>query len=222
MHIPNQLPEQFHSGDELLSASGFRFWVPLIHDTGETHPVRFSARNCLDAVDVFLMRVDEKAYVRPFLSGVGAYALVEFAKPSDEPSPLTTQRSGKRISPRPQRWVNQVVGRLEHLVNLAAGWNGYGSPSIDPDVARAALKVLVSLDRGEDLLPSIVPTQQGGLQLEWHYGDVDLELEINRDGSVELWYLDEATDTEREDSLTSVEDAIPELDAFLTILEVRK
>ncbi len=219
MHGPEQIPQRFHAGPELLGASKLSAWLPLSQEWGATRSPGYTARSFRDAVDVYLVKVDDLVYRSTALRGAGWYETAAFSRPQDEPTALTTKAHGRRSS-KPPRWMKRVVDRLEHLVNLPVGWNGYGAPSIAPDAAAAALNVVVALDRGDDLLPSIVPTQDGGVQLEWHRGDIDLELEIDASGSVDLWYMDESTGKEREESLP-LSDAIPEIDALLTIVDVR-
>jgi len=68
-----------------------------------------------------------------------------------------------------------VLQRLASLLRLAPGWDSYGAPGISPRAAELALKFLAFSTKGPT--PSVVPTAKGGVQIEWHHGDVDLEIE---------------------------------------------
>ena len=35
--------------------------------------------------------------------------------------------------------------------------------------------------------PTLVPRFDGGLQMEWHQNDVDLEIYVDADGSMSIW-----------------------------------
>ena len=51
--------------------------------------------------------------------------------------------------------------------------------------------------------PSIVPTVRGGLQLEWHQTQIDLEVEITPHGTIHLAYENFAEGREWEGDLGS-------------------
>jgi hypothetical protein len=49
---------------------------------------------------------------------------------------------------------------------------------------------------------TIVPTCGGGIQLEWHCNQVDLEVEISQPGRIEVLFIDRSTGAVQEFSLT--------------------
>jgi hypothetical protein len=62
------------------------------------------------------------------------------------------------------------------LLKMPAGWDSYGAKPIDRHRAAAALYVVwMSIASGAPP-PAIVPTSDGGIQLEWHRCGVDLEV----------------------------------------------
>jgi len=62
------------------------------------------------------------------------------------------------------------------LLKMPAGWDSYGAKPIDRQRAAAALYVVwMSIAAGAPP-PAIVPTSDGGIQLEWHRCGVDLEI----------------------------------------------
>lgn len=123
----------------------------------------------------------------------------------------------KRVPP----WMDSTVSRMKTLMNLPSGWSGYGSSAVEPSAVAASIEAMLALDRDGRLIPSIVPTQDAGIQLEWHVGGVDLEAEFRPDGVVELWYSDPETGQEREEQVEQRDEAIRQLDALLTVVETR-
>lgn len=74
-------------------------------------------------------------------------------------------------------WAAKVVDRLNELLDLKANWDSYGARPIQLGHVRLACEVLAHAMRYDIPLPSIVPTNRGGIQLEWHMRGVDLEVE---------------------------------------------
>jgi hypothetical protein len=75
-----------------------------------------------------------------------------------------------------REWLRPIVGRMEHLLALPPNWNAYGAPPVSMGAALQALNVLSSTADVKVPQPQIVPTQEGGLQLEWHLRGIDLEV----------------------------------------------
>lgn len=74
--------------------------------------------------------------------------------------------------------------KLRSLMRLGPGWDSYGARAI---YARAVDAALVFLVRSAQYpRPSIVPTSKGGIQLEWHDGRIDVEIEFTPDGYAQL------------------------------------
>jgi len=64
---------------------------------------------------------------------------------------------------------------LDRIACLQADWDSYGAAAIDARAVAAVRRFL-------GYRWAIVPLNDGGIQLEWHAGDVDLELEFGADG----------------------------------------
>ncbi len=75
-------------------------------------------------------------------------------------------------------WVAPTVDALGSLLELDAEWDSYGGHAVDPNCVRAALKLAFDVLQDDSPSPSVVPTSQGGVQLEWHTSGVDLEIEV--------------------------------------------
>lgn len=77
--------------------------------------------------------------------------------------------------------------QLDCLARLLDGWDSYGAPAID---ARA----IAAVRRFLRYRWAIVPSNDGGIQLEWHGGDVDIELEFGPDGRPMHLFAERASD----------------------------
>lgn len=84
-------------------------------------------------------------------------------------------------------WVTDVVDRLSSVVNLEHHWDGVNGVPVAQDALKSALEVLADTMSPDSVAPNVVPTPDGGLQLEWHCAGVDLEVYIESDGRVSAW-----------------------------------
>lgn len=69
-----------------------------------------------------------------------------------------------------------ITDTLDRLAGLTQGWDGHqGHPPTEGalDAARQFL-----------LNAAVVPLSDGGLQIEWHRGDLDIEVEISPGGNL--------------------------------------
>lgn len=78
----------------------------------------------------------------------------------------------------PPAWVEPTVRSLGGLLSLEPGWDSYGANPVDPNCVVAALELAMATLRNDSPAPSVVPTSRGALQLEWHIGGIDLEVEF--------------------------------------------
>jgi hypothetical protein len=87
---------------------------------------------------------------------------------------------------RPYRlpsWTTPVVDALNRLLRRR------DSEDVVPTSAavRSAIETLARVMEIDSVVPSVVPSFGGGLQLEWHCRGVDLEVYVEADGSVSAW-----------------------------------
>ena len=98
-------------------------------------------------------------------------------KSAREPSGLTNTVA---ISPEniEAEWKSTVETLIEELGQLQAGWDlGVASP-IDGEIIRNAKDLVARLAAPGTPPPSVVPTVNGTVQLEWHTIRYDAEVEI--------------------------------------------
>jgi len=111
--------------------------------------------------------------------------------------PRTQRRSGHDLW-----WLDEVEERLKTLFALPANWNSRGARPFTAQAVRSGLVVLANVMSREALLPTIVPTVRGGLQLEWHAGGIDLEIRVDHSGGVEVAFEDTKDETEWDEPLS--------------------
>lgn len=88
----------------------------------------------------------------------------------------------------------RIASRLERLFELDAGWDGEDARQLDPDALVTAARVIAEGISAGLPEPELFPVPDGGIQLEWRAGPVELELEIEPGhGSVVFVCDDEQT-----------------------------
>ena len=90
-----------------------------------------------------------------------------------------------------QPWIKEIMSRLQRFLSYEANWNGYGEKPINKQVAKRALIVLHRIALGGPR-PVVVPVCDGGIQIEWYYNGMEIEVEVPPDGneSVYIAYRD--------------------------------
>lgn len=84
-------------------------------------------------------------------------------------------------------WRDEVIQRLEELVRLDVGWDGYHGVPVTFENATFALRMLEATCRDNVTAPQIVPGSSGELQIEWHTETGDIELLVKGPNSVHAW-----------------------------------
>ena len=90
-------------------------------------------------------------------------------------------------------WNEEIIGRLEELVSLENGWDGYLGQPVRFQNAVFALRVLETVCLNDTPKPQIVPGARGDLQIEWHSSSADIELHVIGPNNVHAWIADEET-----------------------------
>jgi hypothetical protein len=76
------------------------------------------------------------------------------------------------------RWRRDALEKLRRLAALEPNWDSYGACPISGAVVMVVEDLLdvVALPKAPE--PAVVPTPEGGVQLEWHIRGLDLEVEV--------------------------------------------
>lgn len=97
-------------------------------------------------------------------------------------------------------WWPTVKATLDDFLLLKEDWNSYGAAPIDPKSAAHALCFLVSTLDSDQAIPCIIPTVYGGIQIEQHFNNSDLEVAIGPEFA-SFYYEDDYIEYEKEYSI---------------------
>jgi hypothetical protein len=86
-------------------------------------------------------------------------------------------------------WRDEVLLRLNELVRLPHGWDGYSAELVTFANAQFALRLLEVIAPANVEAPQIVPGPSGDLQCEWHTLKGDLELHVQAPYQVHAWRI---------------------------------
>ena len=96
-----------------------------------------------------------------------------------------------------QPWFRPTLDRMLEFLSLEENWNGYGERAIHTSAVKRAVDVLNTVCP-DGPAPSVVPTSQGGVQLEWAAGGFEIEIEIRPSGPALLLIVEPSgQETER-------------------------
>jgi len=73
---------------------------------------------------------------------------------------------------------------MESLLGLQPNWDSYNACGLKTLAIETALGILERVMGPSTPPPTVVPTVEGGIQLEWHQNNIDLEVEVNPEGQV--------------------------------------
>ena len=99
-------------------------------------------------------------------------------------------------------WIIPTIQTMQELLDLPPGWDSYGAQTIDFEPVISALDLLANLMQPNTPMPAVVPTNRGGVQLEWHTGGIDLEIGIQSRAHQYASYHDHHRRVEWEGAIT--------------------
>jgi hypothetical protein len=102
------------------------------------------------------------------------------------------------LSSQVPMWVEPTLRAYSQIQELADDWDSYGAKKVNHDLIRSSLLVLTQVMGPLSPVPSVVPLADGGLQLEWHRKQQDLEIVFPVDDTPQFIYQNRATGEERE------------------------
>ncbi len=94
-------------------------------------------------------------------------------------------------------WVKPAISAIVGVQNLSENWDSYGGRKISRDLIKQSLSVLELIMGADSPAPSVVPLGDGGLQLEWHRKQQDLEITFAADDTPRFYYQNRATGVEQ-------------------------
>jgi hypothetical protein len=104
----------------------------------------------------------------------------------------------------PPAWIEPTISALIGVQALPEGWDSYGGKKISRDLISQSLSVLEMIMGTTSPAPSVVPLGDGGLQLEWHRKQQDLEIAFPAHDPPQYFYQNRATGGEQEGSASDI------------------
>lgn len=98
-----------------------------------------------------------------------------------------TLRVSRRLSERP--WFHEVLARFRRLLVLGDNWNGYGERPVHESAVKRAVNVLDAVGAAGPR-PDVVPTADGGIQIEWSGAGFEVEVEVPPVGPASVLVVD--------------------------------
>ncbi|MBM4092889.1 MAG: hypothetical protein FJ276_26300 [Planctomycetes bacterium] len=97
------------------------------------------------------------------------------------------------FSEAPPDWFLPIIERIRALHALAENWDSYGGRPVNAHCAATAISLLLNVLEPNMPEPAVVPTNGGGLQIEWHRDAVDIEIEVQSPSRLYVAFEDEKT-----------------------------
>ncbi len=167
----------------------------------------------VDAVDEGLGVLAEDSVLGRLSGAESVTATYALADPLVKPPRAWRSRPAPRIAIRaPGRELPEglrgALERASELRQLPRGWNSHGAEPVSDSAFRQTIEFLAAYVVRGIAGPVLVPTVRGGLQLEWHRRGVDIEVEVDPDGSVSWSAEDRRSGEEVEAALAGHEEAV--------------
>jgi hypothetical protein len=109
-----------------------------------------------------------------------------------------------RTSQPTPAWVEPTMSAFIGVQMLPDNWDSYGGRKINRDIISQSLSVLALIMEATSPPPSVVPMGNGGLQLEWHRKQQDLEIVFPSDEAPQFFYQDRTTGGQQEGSTNNI------------------
>lgn len=111
--------------------------------------------------------------------------------------------------------------QLDQILALPDGWDGRRGVAISETAVETAVRVVASILDARSALPQFFPLPDGGVQVEWHLADNDIEIEVDGLGDAHVLAMDAEGRIVVEGSIGPADDACIETAAFLRLLSER-
>ena len=99
-----------------------------------------------------------------------------------------------RSSAEQSELLKELKDKCIEFTKLKKGWDGFKASPVPIEKANVAMHLIDRLVNINVPKPSIVPTYDGSIQIEWHMKNYELEIEITQLLEVEGLLIDRKTD----------------------------
>lgn len=95
-------------------------------------------------------------------------------------------------------WFRPSLDGMSRVLRLTHGWDTYNARPISHRSATSALSFLGDFLESRSAAPAVVPLADGGVQLEWHRGGLDVEIAFSPGEDPEMYVADHESGREWE------------------------
>lgn len=96
-----------------------------------------------------------------------------------KPSAELEQKSRREFKKRDEAIVAELSERVQELAELPKDWDSYGARTVDEEAIKLGAEIALALSPRFGS-PWLVPTADGGVQVEWHERGWDIEVCISK------------------------------------------
>jgi hypothetical protein len=111
------------------------------------------------------------------------------------------------------RWFEMARDALNAISALPADWNSYAAQQIEPTAVTGAVEILLAIMGDGTPLPTFVPVANGGVLLEWHTANADLEIAVLPNGRAHVVFEKAGAEVIEKEGLP--QELVGQLKAFL-------
>ncbi len=109
-------------------------------------------------------------------------------------------------------WFYPALSRFQFLSRLDENWDTYGGSPLSDEAIYTGLSIIARLLKDESVPPAIVPTSEGGVQLEWQRAGDELEIRVAPSGEISAFRCNEVAGKVSEIERVSLTDLRPLVD----------
>lgn len=106
-------------------------------------------------------------------------------------------------------WMKPLLERLKELSSIEEGWDGFSAEPVRLDILFYSAQLMIEFMERNSRPPNLMPLHSGGIQLEWHLEEVDVEISIEEPYEARLWWRVNSTKKESTCMVKSYLDIAP-------------
>jgi hypothetical protein len=124
-----------------------------------------------------------------------------FTEPREQAYTVSARTSAYRVVVRNNAlaanslppWVKPTISAFIEIQNLPDNWDSYGGKATNRELIKQSLLILGSIAQADSPAPSVVPMGNGGIQIEWHRRQQDLEIAFPAGEAPQFHYRNRGT-----------------------------